>query len=231
MRHTSRVVRLLLASVVGVLSIAAVVVAATRTDGDADEPVVGAASTDRWRALEPSPLGRSEVAAARIGRHIYVAGGFEAPAGETTDATARYSMKRDRWKRLKPMPIAVNHPTATSYRGKLYVHGGFTSASGLSDPTAALQVYSPKRKRWARLPDSPTPRAAHALGVIDGKIHAAAGANDSSAQLSSLEIYGVAARRWTTGPHLNIGRNHVGATVEAGRLYVCLLYTSPSPRD
>lgn len=212
--------RAVIAGTVGALCAAGVVVAATRPDGNGADAPAGSASTGRWRALEPSPLERTEVAAARIGGHIYVVGGFDSSDGETTAAGSRYSIRRDRWKRLKPMPVAVNHPTATSYRGKLFVHGGFTSAAGLSDPTSALQVYSPKRKRWARLPDSPTPRAAHALGEIEGMIYAAAGANDGSAQLSSLEIYDVAARRWTAGPDLNVGRNHVGATVEGGRLYV-----------
>src|SRR5919106_1983248 len=133
--------RAAIAFAVGVLSVAAVVAAAT-SGGGAGEPDAGVSSTDRWRQLRSSPLERTEVAAARIGKRIYVVGGFEKPSGETTDAVARYNIKRDRWKLVKPMPIAANHPAATSHRGRLYIHGGFTSAGGLSDPSAALSVYN-----------------------------------------------------------------------------------------
>jgi N-acetylneuraminic acid mutarotase len=135
--------RVAAASVIGVLAVAAVVFAATGSGGGTGEPNAGAASTDRWRELAPSPVSRTEVAAARIGKHVYVVGGFEESSGETTDAVLRYSTKRDRWKRVAPMPVAVNHPTAAAHDGRLYVHGGFTAAGGLSDPTAALQEYKP----------------------------------------------------------------------------------------
>jgi N-acetylneuraminic acid mutarotase len=196
---TDLVRRAVLASGVAVLAVAAVVAAATRPE-TAEDPGAAAASSDRWRQLQPSPLTRTEVAAARIGNRIYVVGGFDEASGRTTDAVARYSIKRDRWKRVEPMLVGVNHPTATSHRGKLYVHGGYADAEGLSGPTPALQVYNPRRDRWKRLPDSPTARAAHALSAIGNKLFVAAGADDGSAQLTSLEIFDVAERKWTTGP-------------------------------
>ena len=83
------------------------------------------------------------------------------------------------------MPVAVNHPTAVARDGRLYVHGGFTAAGALSDPTSALQEYQPDRNRWRRLPDSPTPRAAHALGVSGDRLYAAGGTDDTNAQLTA----------------------------------------------
>ena len=116
-----------IASAVGLLSAAAVVVAATGPGGGSD-PDAGAAATDRWLPLASSPLSRTEVAAARIGKRIYVVGGFD-ESGRTTSAVTRYDIARDAWTQVSSMPIGVNHPTATSYRGKLYVHGGFTDAA------------------------------------------------------------------------------------------------------
>jgi N-acetylneuraminic acid mutarotase len=192
--------RIAAASVVGVLAVAAVVFAATDSGDDTGVWYAGAASTDRWRELAPSPFARTEVAAARIGKHVYVVGGFEESSGDTTDAVLRYSIKRDRWKQVAPMPVAVNHPTAAARDGRLYVHGGFTAAGALSDPTSALQEYKPDRNRWRRLPDSPTPRAAHALGVIGDRLYAAGGADDTNAQLTELEIYDISEREWTPAP-------------------------------
>ena len=220
--------RVAIASTVGLLAAAAVVVAATRSDDPPNEGVTESSadraasesSTKRWRRLRPSPLERTEVAAARIGKRIYVVGGFERSTGQSTGAVARYDIKRDRWKRVKPLPIAINHGTATARRGRLYVHGGFTSSAGLSGATARLYSYSPKRNRWKRLADSPTPRAAHALGTIGGKLYAAGGADDTTGQLTSLEIYDISARKWTSGADMSVGRNHVGATVAGRQLYV-----------
>lgn len=209
-----------IASAVGLLAVAAVVLAATRPGGAGDGRDASAGGADRWRPLTPSPLERTEVAAARIGRHVYVVGGFDRATGATTNAVARYDIKRDTWRLVEPLPIAVNHATAASARGKLYVHGGFTDERQLAGATAQLHVYDPGRDRWKRLPDSTTPRAAHALGAIGGRLYAAAGANSSSDRLRSLEIYDVSKRRWKRGPAMEAGRNHVAGTVARGRLYV-----------
>ena len=163
----------------------------------------GDARADRWTALAPAPLARTEVAAARIGRSIYVVGGFERDSGATSAAVERYDIRRNRWSRVRSMPLALNHATAVAHRGDLYVHGGYTGASDLSAPTGALLRYDPERGRWRRLPSSPTPRAAHALAAIGGRLYAAGGANDSGS-LRSLEIYDLERRRWTQRPELPV---------------------------
>ncbi len=81
-------------------------------------PSTGDARTDRWTALAPAPLERTEVAAARIGRSIYVVGGFEERSGATSAAVERYDIRRNRWSRVRAMPIAVNHATAVAHRGR-----------------------------------------------------------------------------------------------------------------
>src|SRR5829696_9635528 len=69
-----------------------------------------------WRALAPASLARTEVAAARVGRYVYVMGGFERDSGATTAATERYDIERDRWTRVADMPVALNHAAAASYK-------------------------------------------------------------------------------------------------------------------
>jgi N-acetylneuraminic acid mutarotase len=181
-------------------------------------PRDGAARTDRWQALRDAPLERTEVAAVRIGRFVYVLGGFESTSSVTTAAVERYDLRRDRWKRLRDMPLALNHTTAVAYRGRVYVHGGY--ASGLEQPTRALLRYDPQRDRWRRLAASAVPRAAHAAAVIDDHLYVAAGANDSGS-LRSLEVYSFASDRWTSGPRLRgPARNHTGGVASGGRFYV-----------
>ena len=45
------------------------------------------ASTTAWRPLAASTLSRTEVAAARVGRFVYVMGGFERGSGATSAVT------------------------------------------------------------------------------------------------------------------------------------------------
>jgi N-acetylneuraminic acid mutarotase len=210
--------RLLAAAVTALAGLGGVVGIAA--SGEGDGPDAEAASAKRWGTLERSPLQRSEVAAARVGRVIYVVGGFLGPGGETTNKVARYDIRRDRWKLVAPMPLAVNHPAATAAGGKLYVQGGFTSPTGLEDATNRLFEYSPKTNRWTELPSASVPRAAHALVAIDEELYAAGGANSSSDQLTSLEIYDIEDRTWSTGENMSVGRNHVASAVVDGRFYV-----------
>jgi N-acetylneuraminic acid mutarotase len=183
-------------------------------------PRDGGARQDRWTPLAPAQLERTEVAAARIGRYIYVVGGFERSSGRTVGAIERYDIRRDRWSRVPDMPIALDHPTATAYGGRLYVHGGYRGESDLSRPTGALLRYDPTRARWRRLPSSPTPRAAHALAAIRGRLYAAGGANDSGS-LQSLEIYDIRRARWRRGPSFpGPARNHTTGVASGGRFYV-----------
>ncbi len=170
-----------------------------------------------WAPLPAANLERTEVAAARIGGSVYVAGGF-VPGGASTNAVERYDIRRRRWSRIRPMPLALNHTTATAHRGRLYVQGGYEGPLG--QPTGALLRYDPRTNRWRRLPSAPTPRAAQAAAFVGERLYVAGGANDSGS-LRSLEIYDVGKRRWTSGPSL-IGpaRNHTSGAATGGRFYV-----------
>lgn len=204
--------RLVLGAAVGLLGAGTVALAAGAAGGPEGS------RADRWTPLRPAILERTEVAAARIGRSIYVVGGF-ARGGRTVAAVERYDIRRNRWSRVRPMPLALNHTTAAVHDGRLYVHGGYRA--GLAQPTGALLRYDPQRRRWTRLADAPTPRAAHAAAVIGDRLYAAGGANESGS-LRSLEIYDFARRRWSAGPDLRFGpaRNHTAGVASGGRFYV-----------
>ncbi len=172
-----------------------------------------------WTPLPPATLPRTEVAAARVGGSIYVAGGF-VEGGSTTNVVERYDIRRRNWRRVRPLPVRLNHAVAVAYRGRLYVSGGYGGTSGLSEPSSGLLRYNPRSNRWRRLPPAPTPRAAHAAAVIRGRLYVAGGANDSGS-LRSLEVYDFARRRWSSGPDFpGPPRNHTTGVATGGRLYV-----------
>jgi len=209
-----------MAAIVALLASAATVLAVTaREEKDGAEPPPRAAATGEWRALAPATLERTEVAAARIGRYVYVVGGFEKRSGLTTRAVERYDIRANAWKRLRSMPAGLNHPTAAAYRGRVYVHGGYTARRNLSSATARLFAYDTRRDRWSRLPRSRVPRAAHALAVVGNRLYAAGGRNDTGG-LRSLEVYDFARRRWRAGPKLRgPARDHMTGVSAGGYLY------------
>jgi N-acetylneuraminic acid mutarotase len=202
------------------LALALLVAGAAFAGCSSGNPPARQAGTDRWTPLSPATLERTEVAAARVGRFVYVMGGFERKSAATTRAVERYDLRRDRWKRVRSMPIGLNHATAVAYRGRLYVHGGYRGRRDLSSATSRLYRYSPRRNRWTRLPDSPSPRAAHAAAVIGHRLYVAGGAN-ASGSLRSLEVYNFRSRRWRRGPSFRgPARNHTTGVASGGRFYV-----------
>lgn len=207
--------RVLVAAGVATL-VAAAAVVALAAGGDGGD----AARSGSWTALRPAGLERTEVAAARVGRFIYVVGGFERSSGATTAAVERYDIVRNRWRRVRSMPERLNHPTAVSYRGRVYVHGGYSGRRDLSSATRVLLRYDPRRDRWARLTGSRAPRAAHAAAVVGRKLYVAGGSN-SSGSLRSLEVYDFARRRWRRGRSFpGPARNHTTGIAAGGFFYV-----------
>jgi non-specific serine/threonine protein kinase len=192
---------------------AVAVVIAIAASGD------GTASTTRWKALHPALLERTEVAAARIGRFVYVVGGFSRSGNRTTNAVERYDIDRDRWKRVRPMPVGLNHTTAVAYAGDLYVMAGYASTTGLQDPVATLYRYRPTTNRWSKLPSAPSTRAAHTIGVIGHRLYVAGGARGGKA-LKTLEIYDFRKRTWSKGPNMHTAREHLTGVVTGGYFYV-----------
>jgi N-acetylneuraminic acid mutarotase len=177
------------------------------------------AATAAWAPLPPATAARTEVAAARVGGSIYVAGGF-APSGRTTRLVERYDIERRRWRRVRRMPLALNHAVAVAHRGRLYVSGGYTSATGLASPSGALLRYNPRTGRWRSLPAAPTSRAAHAAAVIGRRMYVAGGANDTGS-LRTLEIYDFRRGRGSRGPSFpGPARNHTTGAAAGGRFYV-----------
>lgn len=196
----------------GALAVAAValplMVVPASAPGAPAGPVVG------WRRAAPLPLPRTEVAAARLGAEIAVAGGF-LPDGSTTAAVHAYSPHANRWRRLPDLPIAVNHAMAASYRGRLYVVGGYTGSLARSSIVRAAFVLV--RGRWQQLPRPPEGRAAAAAAVVGHTISIVGGVGPEGLAQRAL-IFDVVRRRWTTSPGPT-PREHLAAAAVGGRVY------------
>src|SRR5215216_5054316 len=66
-----------------------------------------------WRRLAPVPTERTEVAAAAVGRRIWVLGGY-APDGASLATAEVYDTVTNSWSRGPDLPVAVNHAMAAA---------------------------------------------------------------------------------------------------------------------
>ena len=179
-----------------------------------------------WVPLRSSRIARTEVAAAAVGRSIYVIGGF-ASAGTPTREVERYDTDRDHWEVVEPMPIAVNHAAAVGHRGDLYVLGGYTGApfslgigtGGVADATSAFFRYEPETDSWSQMPPAPSRRAAMAAAVIGDQLYVAGGA-DSLRALTTFEVFDFERRTWRRGPEMPLPTEHAAGAAAGGAFYV-----------
>jgi non-specific serine/threonine protein kinase len=174
-----------------------------------------------WKSLTPSPLTRTEVGAARLGRYAYVVGGFEQSTGQTTSAVLRYDLERDTWRRVRSLPIGVNHTAVAAWAGRLYVFGGYTDPRSFATFSAGLYRYDPRRDRWRRLRDAPVARAAHTMQAFGGRLYAVGGVTPKGGVSGDMVIYDIARRRWSRGPAMPAGpREHLASARVGRRMYV-----------
>jgi hypothetical protein len=124
-------------------------------------------ATDRWGSLPDMPTPRAGLAAAVVGRAIYVIGGrdsgggpcSQAPGGELA-TVERFDIPTQTWSTVASLPSARSDLGAIAHGGKLYVFGGCRvrrdfSIAFLDD----VDVYNPRTNRWSTAPaDLPTAR-------------------------------------------------------------------------
>jgi N-acetylneuraminic acid mutarotase len=188
------------------------------------------ARSDRWTALRPAGLERTEVAAARIGRSIYVVGGFERSSGATTAAVERYDIRRNRWsallrfdpergrwRRLPASPTQRAAHAVAVIGNRLYAAGGANDTGSLR----SLEIYDFERRRWTSGPSfSFGPARNHTTGVAaGGRFYVVAGRDAEN--FTAVERYDPRRRRWQDVPDLRTPRGGIAsARLADGRIVV-----------
>jgi N-acetylneuraminic acid mutarotase len=194
--------------------VAAAIVLPDGGDGADGTQRASTARAARWTSLPPSPLVRTEVGAARVGRSIYVVGGFVQPNLVTTDQVTRYDISTGTWSSVAPLPVAVNHPAVAAGAGRcagaVYVYGGYTGNGTLSAEVDALQRFDPRSGTWTVLPGSGVARAASTLAPVGCSLYAIGGASAGAPQ-RLVQIYDIRRGAWRTGPGMRVAREHLAS--------------------
>ena len=174
-------------------------------------PACASAGTTRWQNRDALPVPRTEVAAARHGTEIVVAGGYLA-SGETTSQADAYSPSKRRWRHLPDLPVAVNHAMAATWRGRAIVAGGYIGRGVASD-----RVFVLEGDTWRELARMPARRAAGGAAVIGDTLFVVAGVGPRGLARVSYAL-NLRSGRWRQVPG-PIPREHLAVTATGGRVY------------
>lgn len=127
---------------------------------------------DTWRLEPDAPRSIRQAAGCVFDGKLWIARG---KSDKHPDVPGLYvfNPKRRQWEsNVPPMPIGPpNAPLMAAHKGEIWVMGGW----GTKHPTAT-QIYAPRRRRWRRGPDLPTPLGWAAAAELNGKLVIAGGA-------------------------------------------------------
>lgn len=114
--------------------------------------------TRTWQKLPELPEPRSTHDAAVLGHHLYVAGGWTMPGGESINASwceglLRLNLEEPQsgWERLES-PFLRRALAAAAHDGKLYVIGGLTESS---KTVQDVDLFDPSAQTWSQGPKLP----------------------------------------------------------------------------
>lgn len=167
----------------------------------------------RWRALRPMPSARGAGAAAVAAGKLYVVGGV-GPRGLAKSALV-LDLKSGRWTSiLGPRPR--EHLAAASVGGRVYVLAG--RLGGIDSNLATFEVYSPKTRRWSRLPPVPDPRGGTGMAYAAGRL-VSVGGEEPEGSIASVYAYDLERRTWRRLPSMKTPRHGLAVVGIKGRVY------------
>lgn len=193
----------------------------------------------RWSQMKPIPQGEEEVVGVAVGGKMYVLGGLGAfPGWEPKRIFWSYDPAANDWTKLPQLPEGVHHPGVANVGNKIYVIGGFLisrpAGGGLPAwvPTNSVWTYDIVAQAWSKGVPLPTPRGALTATAVGGKIYAIGGAKNPSYSTPELrptvpvenlainEVFDTATNTWSTARPMLTARNHHGAALIDGKIYV-----------
>jgi Kelch motif len=191
-----------------------------------DYTTIGQGKPGAWRAEPELPALRDEPRAVAVGDTIYLAGGVVESGSDTiaVDRFEAYDTRTRHYRRLPRLPQALNHIGIAAHAGQIYVAGGFEG--GVNDPVSTDRAwrYDVGSRRWEEIAPLPSPRGAHGLAVVGGKMYAIGGRVERGGRpgfaIDRVDAYDFATGRWSERAAMPHPRDHAGVAVYRGEIYV-----------
>lgn len=162
-----------------------------------------------WQPETPLQTPRQETGAARIGNHVYVAGGLlTGPAISATASVERYDVTTGTWTFVAPLPAPRDHHGMCAQNGLVYAIGGYAG-----DFAAKSEVwsYSPAANAWT--PRAPLPEARGGCWAVahGSRIYVFGGVSSAGAVVATTFVYDPVTNTWSSGLDMPTAREHLNA--------------------
>jgi N-acetylneuraminic acid mutarotase len=166
----------------------------------------------RWRRLRDLPAPRAAAGAAVVGGKLYVAGGIGAP-GRLAPRMLVLDLRRGRWS-FAPGPTQREHLAVTALGGRLYAVAGRSGGTNFD----FFEAYSPRNRRWTKLPAIPDPRGGTGATAVGGRI-VSVGGEEAAGTIAPVYAYSLARRRWARLADMKTPRHGLAVLPYRGRVY------------
>jgi len=171
-------------------------------------------AASRWQVLNELPLASGGMAGVVYENSLFLIGG-ETPHSVSSNLT-RFDLSSGVWQAQAAKPLPVSRAQAAVLGDLIYVAGGLTAAG---DPTASLEVYSPRVDRWEPRAPLPHALAGASLAAFEGFLYLFGGwdgKNDSAA----VYRYDPQADAWQPMTGLPSARSYTSAVVVDNKILV-----------
>jgi len=183
-----------------------------------DSPAPRAARQGAWRALEPLPVPRTEMAwAVEFRGRMHLVGGY---AEQRVDRPYHHAFDpaTNSWTELAQLPRGANHVGVATHGDRIYAFGGFLE----QNRTPHDGAYAFDGERWhtlRRLPEASGAMACIALGDV---IHIIGGAigSDMRRSIDWHLVYDPRTDRYARRQPMPVGRDHAGIVVVNGVIHL-----------
>lgn len=194
----------------------------TTTDTTSTPPTTGTTTTtfpSGWAARAPLPDDLTDAAGASLDGLLYLAGG-KTGTDSRVDAFRSYSPATNQWTNLPDLPGPGREDVALVAAGDfVYVFGGASNDPFIGNVDRAAR-YSPAAG-WQNLRDLlGGDRSGMAAVLYGGDIWLIGGFGGAGNSLASVVIYDIGDDSYSNGPALPSPRDHAGAAVVNGHLFV-----------
>ena len=183
-------------------------------------------ATNAWTmgATIPAARRRGSSGVVQFNNKFYIIAGTQnGHNGGFVNWVDSYDPATNAWATLANAPEARDHFQASVVNGKIYCIGGrrTTQPDFAGNTVSAVNVYDIATNTWTSPTQIPTPRAGHAVMLVNNDIVVAGGeVNNQAGALNTVESYNVTNNTWTTRPTLNVGRHATQLIYFGGALYL-----------
>ncbi len=176
-------------------------------------------AADRWLTKSAMPTPRCHLAVVALNGLIYALGGTNTSGSLEYNIVEVYNPSTDKWTTAPPMPTGRQDLGAVSWNGVLYAIGGANPIVYPDSELNLVEAYDPISETWTTKAPLPTPRAAMAVGVLNGMIVVAGGLNNETVS-AAVEAYDPVRNTWTKLESMPTARAAASAATMGDTLYI-----------